>query len=233
MNCGIYENIKWYHIICICTSGCCYQIGQTNKIRGLIGFGKLHFFFQHQTEQHCISKKGSHCYRTFVRIPNTVNSGIFLCIQRFWDKSMKKIHDIITGHDKIFSRNCNLSQTNTQEGWQDIVLRKLMDFFIQMPISKAYNDKKWKKLYFPGHFKVNLQLQNFPGRQSPNLLSGSYFEHWIDLNCNIWRQLNTPVLLTLELQTPIKRVPRRWICFALSPIVCLIALQKCEVDGCF
>lgn len=55
---------------------------------------------------------------------------------------MKKIHGIITGHDKIFTRNCNLSQTNTQEGWQDIVLRKLMDFFIQMPISKAHNDKK-------------------------------------------------------------------------------------------
>lgn len=55
-------------------------------------------------------------------------------------------------------------QLNTQEGWQDIVLKKLMGFFIQMPISKAHNDKKWKKLYFPGHFKVNLQLQNFPGR---------------------------------------------------------------------
>lgn len=96
-------------------------------------------------------------------------------------------------------------QLNTHEGWQDIVLKKLMDFFL----SKAnLEDAQWqemKRIYFPGQFKVKLQLQNFTERQSPDFLSRSYFEHWIDLNCNIWRQLNTPVLLTLELQILIKK----------------------------
>lgn len=63
-------------------------------------------------------------------------------------------------------------QLNTQEGWQDIVLKKLTDFFIQMPISKAYNDKKWKKYIFLGILKSSFSSRTLQGDKAQIFFPG-------------------------------------------------------------
>lgn len=50
-------------------------------------------------------------------------------------------------------------QLNTHEGWQDIVLKKLMDFFFQRPISRTHNGKKWKEYIFLGILKSSFSYR--------------------------------------------------------------------------